>query len=392
MTLSTPHQRAARPTSRVEDAIRGAASRGEPLRIEGAGNWLDAGWPVAGATPLSLAEEPGIVEYTPGDLTLTARAGTSLAEIASVTAAERQWLALDPFGASTSTLGATIATASAGPLAHAFGTPRDNVLGLEAVTGEGEVVRTGGRVVKNVAGFDLTRLFTGSWGTLAAITAITVRLRALPDVDESWTLPVDEEEAALDALFARIRFAPLEPLALELVDPTLAARIGVESDGQAALLIRLGGNEGSVRSQRDFLRTLGDPLAAPRDLWRSLRECEPDGAATARFSAPPSRMVHSWAAARAAAPRGAHAFVHASVGRGIARCVVAAGGGAAERLVESAARFDGTVIFERLPADLWPRTRTDTGIGESGTARLARDIRSRFDPMNVLNPGILGER
>jgi FAD/FMN-containing dehydrogenase len=84
--------------------------------------------------------------------------------------------------------------------------------------------------------------------------------------------------------------------------------------------------------------------------------------------------------------------VHASVGRGIARCVVAAGGGAAERLVESAARFDGTVIFERLPADLWPRTRTDTGIGESGTARLARDIRSRFDPMNVLNPGSLGER
>jgi hypothetical protein len=103
-------------------------------------------------------------------------------------------------------------------------------------------------------------------------------------------------------------------------------------------------------------------------------------------------MAHSWAAARAAATRTGHGFVHASIGRGIARCIVPAGSGAAERLVEAAARFDGTVIFERLPADLWPRTRAENGTGESGTERLARGIRSRFDPMSVLNPGILGER
>jgi glycolate oxidase FAD binding subunit len=392
MTSSTARQQTSPPTSRVEETIRAAAERREPLRIEGAGNWLDAGWPVPGATPLSLGGETGVVEYTPGDLTLTARAGTSLEEIARVAAAERQWLALDPFGPATSTLGATIATASAGPLAHAFGTPRDNVLGLEAITGDGEVVRTGGRVVKNVAGFDLTRLFTGSWGTLAVITEATVRLRALPEVDETWALAVDEEAEALDALIARTRFAPLEPLALELIDPSLAAYIGVESGNRAALLIRLGGNEGSVRSQRDFLRTLGDPLAAPRGVWRALRECEPDRAAVARFSAAPSRIAQSWAAARAAAPRDTRAFVHASVGRGIARCILEAGNGAGERLIGAAARFDGTVIFERLPADLWTRTRAANAIGESGTERLARGIRSRFDPMSVLNPGILGER
>lgn len=391
--VSTSRARTAHSAAAVEDAVRSAAGRREPLRIVGAGNWLDAGWPVADATPLSLASESGIVEYTPGDLTLTARAGTPLEEIARATAAERQWLALDPFGPPTSTLGATIATASFGPLAHAFGTPRDNVLGLEAVTGDGQTVHTGGRVVKNVAGFDLTRLFTGSWGTLAVITEATVRLRALPEVDESWMLPIDEDAEALEALFTRLRFAPpLEPLALELVSPSLAAHLGVESGARAALLVRLGGNEGSVRSQREHLRSFSEPVAAPNDVWRSLRECEPAHAAVARFSAPASRMPRTWAAVRAVTGDDAQALVHASIGRGIARCIVPTQrGGSAERLISAAARFEGTVIFERLPAPLWARTRSANATGASGASRLAREVRRRFDPMNVLNPGILGE-
>jgi glycolate oxidase FAD binding subunit len=391
--LPTSRARPTRSATAVEDAVRRAVERRAPLRIHGAGNWLDAGWPVANATPLSLASESGITEYNPGDLTLTARAGTSLDEIERVTAAERQWLALDPFGPSTSTLGATIATASYGPLSHAFGTPRDNVLGLEAVTGDGQTVRTGGRVVKNVAGFDLTRLFTGAWGTLAVITEATVRLRALPEVEESWAIAVDETTESLDALFARLRFAPLEALALELVSPSLASRLGVESRGRAALLVRLGGNEGSVRAQREYLRTFTGPFVAPRDVWRSLRECEPARAATARFSAPPSRMAKTWAAVRAAAGDSVDALAHASIGRGVARCITPIESNeSGERLVAAAARFDGTVIFERLPTELWPRTRAENSTGESGTERLARGMRSSFDPMRVLNPGILGER
>ncbi len=393
MTISTSRPRSGSATSAVRDAVRDATERGEPLRIEGAGNWLDAGWPVTSAATLSLAGDSGIVEYTPGDLTLTARAGTSLHEIARATGAEQQWLALDPFGPPASTLGATIATASAGPLAHAFGTPRDNVLGLEAVTGDGQTVHTGGRVVKNVAGFDLTRLFTGSWGTLAVITEVTVRLRALPEAEESWAIVVDETQESLDALLARLRFAPLEPLALELVCPKLASLLGVDSGGRAALLVRLGGNEASTRSQREYLRSFADPLAVPRDVWRLLRECEPTRAATARFSAPPSRMARTWAAARAATGDPANAFVHASIGRGVARCIVAVEDNErGTRLIAAATRFEGTVIFERLPAELWPRTRGENGAGESGTERLARGIRGRFDPMRVLNPGILGER
>ncbi len=396
MTISASGHLTSPGTAAVAEVVRAAADRGEPLRIEGAGKWLDAGWPVTGTTPLSLADDAGIVEYTPGDLTLTARAGTPLDEIARVTAAERQWLALDPIGPAGSTLGATIATASAGPLAHAFGTPRDNVLGLEAVTGDGQTVRTGGRVVKNVAGFDLTRLFTGSWGTLAVLTEVTVRLRALPETEESWAIPVEEAPEPLDALLSRLRLAPIEPLALELVDPALASLLGISSSSGAALLVRLGGNEENVRSQREYLQNVAEPLAAPAGVWEALRACDPSHpsvpVATARFSAAPARMAHTWNAARAAAGSSPKALVHATVSRGVARCIVQGDEGSGDRLVAAAARFAGTVIFERLPAELWPRTRSGNATGESGTARLARGVKRRFDPANVLNPGIMGEQ
>ncbi len=218
-------------TAEVLERVRGSvmpkgfecATPAAPLRIVGSGTWLDAGRPVRGANELSLADDDAIVEYVPSDLTLTARAGVTLAHIARVTAAERQWLALDPHGAASGTLGATIATASAGPLAHAFGTPRDNVLGVEAVIGTGEIVRAGGRVVKNVAGFDLTRLFTGAWGTLAVITEATVRLRALPERDQTLTLAVPPVEA-LERWLAKVRALPFSPLALGVAQRAPRAR------------------------------------------------------------------------------------------------------------------------------------------------------------------------
>src|SRR3954466_8829628 len=169
----------------LRDRIQKAVARGTPLRIVGGGTWLDAGRPVRSVESVSTSGLSGIVDYVPGDLTLTARAGTSLAEIRREAGKNNQWMALDPHGADDATLGATIATASAGPLATAFGTPRDLVLGIEFVTGTGTIARGGGRVVKNVAGFDITRLMTGAWGTLGVITEATVRLHARPQADET---------------------------------------------------------------------------------------------------------------------------------------------------------------------------------------------------------------
>ena len=163
---------------RVADAVRAAAEAGEGLRIVGAGTWLDAGHPVSATRTLSLADDRGIVAYSPGDLTITVRAGTTLAEIAEALREHGQWLALDPEGGMDVTIGATVATGSYGPAATLYGTVRDQLLGMTVVTGRGDIARPGGRVVKNVAGFDLTRLMTGAWGTLGVITEVTLRVRS----------------------------------------------------------------------------------------------------------------------------------------------------------------------------------------------------------------------
>ena len=351
-----------------------------PLRIAAGGSWLDAGRPVRDAEPLSLAGDDAIVEYVPGDLTLTARAGVSLAEIARVTSAHGQWLALDPFGAAAGTLGATIATGSAGPLAHAFGTPRDNVLGIEAVTGTGDIVRAGGRVVKNVAGFDLTRLFTGAWGTLAVITEATVRLRARPERDETIALALPSSDE-MEAWLAKLRALPFSALALELLNSSLSRALGLGE--RAMLLARLGGNASSVRAQLEAMRSLGDATPAPESMWRALAEIEPAGAAVARISAPPSRLHALWARL---AHLDAGSYAHASVGRGIVRCIHRASASTpVSPWLAHITHSEGTHIFERLPESAWGTVPARTN------DPLSRAVRAAFDPRRVLNPGILGD-
>lgn len=164
--------------SEVAAAIREAGVARTPLRIVGRGTWLEAGSAVNAETRLSLGEDAGIQAYAPGDLTVTVRAGTTLREVTETLARSDQWVALDPEGDPDGTIGATVATCSYGPAAALFGTPRDQVLGMTVVLGNGDIIRPGGKVVKNVAGFDLTRLMIGAWGTLGVITEITLRVRS----------------------------------------------------------------------------------------------------------------------------------------------------------------------------------------------------------------------
>ena len=365
----------------VRDAVRDAARGGTTLRIAGRGSWLAAGRPVQATSTLSLASHSGVVQYEPGDFTLTARAGTTLDDLAQATLPHRQFLALDPYGEARGTLGATVATGASGPMAHAFGAPRDNVIGLEIVTGDGSVVRSGGRVVKNVAGFDLTRLFTGSWGTLGAITEVSVRLRALPAADETFAMPVDGGPDAIAALVRALRGASIAPFALELLGARAASTLSLATT--PTLLVRLGGNGASVRAQRDVLTRLGPLRPADPAVWRALRAIEPGDAIVARLSSPPSRIASVWEEARIATSGVDDALLVASIGRGIVRTVMPGGSADAARRI---ATCEATVIFERLPAALWPE------IAPSPVRdRLSRGVKERFDPSHVLNPGILGE-
>jgi glycolate oxidase FAD binding subunit len=370
----------------VRERVREAARAGVALRLVGAGTWLDAGAPVAATETVSLRSLDGIVEYVPGDLTLTARAGTTFGDIRRVAAAERQWLALDPHGSDDGTIGATVATASGGPLATSFGTPRDLVLGLEFVTGAGAVVRGGGRVVKNVAGFDLTRLVTGAWGTLGAITEVTLRLHACPEMDQSVAIVIGGEDG-VERTRRLLRRAPFTPYACEIINGELARVLDIGD--MTTLLVRMGGNSDAVLAQRDALGELGDLVDISPETWQQLRTVEPRGsyAMAFRLSQLPSRLEATWREAMSLASRAPHTFLHATVARGIVRCIVPLTDGVAET-VRKIFTTPSTVtrVAERLPAELWPLCPA-----RMIDSRLARRLKTTFDPAHILNPGILGE-
>ena len=234
------------------------------------------------------------MSYVPGDLTLTVRAGTSLSEIERVTREHDQWLPLDPYGSTDGTIGATIATASAGPLASSFGLPRDLLLGLEFVNGRGDVVRGGGKVVKNVAGFDLSRLLTGSWGTLGVITEVTLRLYALPKADRTFVVALEANEKEMCLPSPDRHVSSPTPFALQLFNASARRARSWRTSGLSHSLwrqrrqpsgaqlsalsrvaapersgdIRMGGAPNSGKGCKDVIRISSLPSELPRGVRR----------------------------------------------------------------------------------------------------------------------------
>jgi glycolate oxidase FAD binding subunit len=364
-----------RTVEQVRDALNHASG---PLRITGRGTWLHAGRRVDAPLELSVRELSGITEYEPGDLTLTALAGTPLSELADATRANGQFVALDPFGEADGTLGATLATASSGPMSHALGAPRDVALGIQFVTGDGSIVEAGGRVVKNVAGFDLVRLVTGSWGTLGVITRASVRLRALPKVDETVFLALPDDATALAAFLSQLGRAPVAPWCAELVNEKMAELIGLPR--VQCLLLRLAGNSDDVRSQHAALRLVGAAQAVDPRIWDALRtaECRVPGAPlnTILYSSRPSRLPDLWSAVSGSG------FAHATLSRGVVRVMgdsppatLSLGSGATVR-----------VIPEYVGSAPWPAFALSAPV-----RKLSDELRRRFDPRGVLNPGIFAD-
>ena len=388
MTATRPNAVAAASASEIREQVAEAAARGRTLRIVGGGTWLDANRPVRADSTLAVGTLAGIVEYEPGDLTLTARAGTTLSDIARATAAHGQWLALDPVGdPARASIGATIATASYGPLAHQFGTPRDMTLGVEFVTGTGVIARGGGRVVKNVAGFDLTRLMTGSWGTLAVLTEVTVRLRARPAVETTILLPVEDTPERVEAMRRSLRALPFTPLAAQWLDVRLAREVGVDAS-TSVVLVRLGGNEEAIRAQCTALEPLGSTREVGLSVWDRLRVAEPIEAASFRLSRRPSEFAQTWLDAKRLVNTWPGAYCHGDAGRGGVRCVLPLVGPDSDARLRAVTDvpFAGTRIFERLPEGAWANV--------PGALRLPLQhrVKSAFDPRSILNPGILGEK
>jgi glycolate oxidase FAD binding subunit len=366
----------------IREAIRTAQSLERPLRIAGAATWLDAGRPVRAENALSLAGFSGVVDYVPGDLTITVRGGTPLSEIQRITEEHGQWWPLVPFGNPDGTVGATVSTASWGPLAHGFGTGRDLVLGIELVTGEGRVVRGGGRVVKNVAGFDLVRLLTGSWGTLGVITEITLRLHSIPKSSSTLAVSMLADVRQFRDRLRSMYALPINADAMELVDARLASKLGLPA--QQTVLVRLGGSRQSVAAQQALLAPFGGVEEISDSAWDELRRA--DGAETVvlRLSGLPTSLADTWVHVQRSIEGVEGAFAHATISRGVVRCIIPQ---SAAEMTERLALpgIAAKTAYERLPWSMWPQ------LSESVTTdRLSRGIRGVFDPSGILNPGILG--
>ena len=380
---AVPRNHAVMSTDVASTRIRDAGRSARPLRIVAGGNWLGAGGPVKAADTLSLADDRGIVEYVPGDLTLTARAGTPIADLVAEVKANDQWLPLDPWGGDSGTLGATLSTATAGPHSHAMGLPRDVALGLEFVTGTGEVVRAGGRVVKNVAGFDLTRLVIGAWGSIGVITEATLRLRARPAALRTFLLSVETGAEALNGLAVSLRALPFMPVASELVNAALARRLGVGN--AATMIVRIAGNANSVTAQTAMLGQLGRLSDAPADIWHRLRELDHDTEAAWRRSQLPSVFGDTWSSVARETKDLDQPLAHGNPLRGVVRV---AANGDTEVLRRCLTRGAGTLAIEMFPTSggLTPEEPAE----RRKNARLERRIRDTFDPQRILNPGITG--
>lgn len=313
-----------------------------------------------------------VAEYEPADLVISVQAGATLTDIARAASPHNQFFALDPAVGTSATIGSIIATNAAGPLRYAHGTARDQVLGLEVVTGDGRLLEFGGRVVKNVAGYDIVRLIVGSRGRLGFMTRVNLRLKPLPDVDMTASVRVDSFEAAVDVVDA-IHDARLDPVALEIV-----------SAPSWIVLVRFHGNQLAVADGLERVRELGRSQELPGGAsWETLAIAEAAAPVVLRVANVPSRLRQSMESARQLAEHAglsnARYAVHA--GNGIIRVLAdAAGPDAAETIAEargSIVQHGGSLRVERIPG-----IHVEDEIDHANRA-LMEKITKVFDPAGI---------
>jgi glycolate oxidase FAD binding subunit len=252
------------------EAVRAAAASGKALRIRGGGTKDFYGQSLAG-TVLDTRSHAGITSYAPSELVFSARAGTPLAEVAEALEQRGQFLPFEPPEfASGTTLGGVVASGLSGPGRSARGAVRDFILGAHLLDGQGQVLRFGGQVMKNVAGFDVSRVLAGSLGTLGVI--LEVSLKVLPRPAVSTTLRIDLSARAALLKMSDWRALPAPITASAWVGEVLTVRLSGSSASVAAGAARLGGAVVEADEANAFWEDLRDHRAPffkdPRPLWR----------------------------------------------------------------------------------------------------------------------------
>lgn len=387
-----------RPRSEAEvaDAITFAVDSGSPLEVIGGATKRAVATPTQTAYTLDMSDLAGIVSYEPEELVLTLSPGTPMAEVAAALAERKQMLAFEPpdyaalLGTTdgTPTFGGAFATNFAGPRRIAAGAVRDHMLGIAAISGRGEKFKAGGRVVKNVTGYDLARALAGSWGTLAVATELTVKVLPAPQRETTVVLiGLSPEDAA--AAMARALGSPGDFSGAAHLPADIAADL-VPDAGASLTLLRLDGFGPSVaarvaEAERLFAgtpqRLIADDASAA--LWRAVRDGTPfvgGSGVVWRCSVPPM----AGPSLLAAAPAGARAYL--DWGGGLVMIETPATGDAgAETLRAAAENCGGHALMLRAPVDIRARVATFHPMAP-GIESLSRRLRQAFDPKGVLNP------
>ena len=375
-----------RATPDTPDALtlvcRLAHEEGWKIRVEGRGTWLPADAPADLAVSTRGLEQ--IVSVSPADLVATVQAGTSLEALRRRLADYGMWLAIDPPGRPERSIGSVIATATAGPLRQGFGPVRDHVLGCTVATGDGRLVNAGGRVVKNVAGFDLTKLQVGGFGGFGIIAEIHLRLRALPRADV--TLVTRGARDDLTSAARELVAAQLLPGALELLSPALAA----EADW--VLAARFVGTDAAVQADVRRLSSLGElewvPLPADRTaaFWSTAARGSLGGPITLRLGVLGDGVDETIDLLAHDLDEG---LVSAGAGQGMIRWT---GDTTPERLRalrRAAAAREIPMTIERAP---WAVRRAlgHFGAYREGVGQIVGRLRETFDPGQCLNVALEG--
>jgi glycolate oxidase FAD binding subunit len=398
-----PQQVAPRSAEELREIVAWAAAEETPLEIQGAGSKRAYGRPVEATMLVALDGLSGIGLYEPAELVMSAKAGTPLAEIEARLAENQQQLPFEPpdYGAllgeqpGRATIGGVLACNLSGPRRIKAGAARDHFLGVQAVTGRGELIKSGGRVVKNVTGYDLCKLLAGSFGTLAAMTEVTFKVLPAPEDARTLVLEAPDRVAAFAALRAAMASA-CDVAGAAYLPAAAVKRCKVASLTGAATdvaLLRLEGQTPSVRYRADRLKALlgADGAIAELDAadgraaWREVRDVAllPEGAPLWRLSVPPAAgapfldaleraLELEWLADWAGGLLWLAVHGAEDAGAGAIRAALAGPGGHATLIRGSAGLRAAVPVFQPQEPTL---------------ARLSARVKASFDPKRILNRG-----
>jgi len=337
----------------------------------------------AGCIAISTAKLDRLIEHAVGDLTVTVEAGIRFADLQAILAKANQFLAIDPAYPVTSTLGGIVATASTGSLRQRYGGVRDLLLGISFVRSDGELVKAGGRVVKNVAGYDLMKLLTGSFGTLGAIAQLTFRLYPLPENSQTVVLTGAAEMVATARM--KLLSSTFTPAIADLIS------LGLDREG-LGLAVRFDGIEASVTAQSNQLIELGKALNLKGEIltdsasfWQDLQDrCwqkNSERTAICKLGILPSQASEVLGSISHLQH---YAQIHAASGLGILR-LDRAEAHTIGQIRDRCAATGGFLTILEAPVEI--KQNLDVWGYTGNSIEVMQRLKQQFDPNNMFSPG-----